>query len=115
MNFMVDTERDFAAELRAFEYRIGDDETVIEAVLQAVTEATDRQLPSGGSGREPNGGGREQIPPLYDAVDPDALADLSNSATDATVSFSYAERRVTVVGTDAVLVSDASPSSGSGD
>lgn len=48
--------------------------------------------------------------PLYEAVDPDALAALANSTTETqlTISFNYAGYRVTVIADDELVV-DATP------
>ena len=67
------------------------DESVTMAVIRAVSDAI--------------GTGPEELPPLADAVDPDALETLfAGSRTSAEVSFRYAGRSVTVAADRTVTV-----------
>ncbi|WP_049923207.1 HalOD1 output domain-containing protein [Halopiger djelfimassiliensis] len=49
---------------------------------------------------------RTTLPPLYDSIDPEALAALLESNADVTVRFEYEDYRV-VIGPDEVTVTDA--------
>ena len=89
-------------------YQIGDDETILEAVLAAVESVTgtppDDAVAADG-GTEPT--------PLYEVIDPDALASLSSPAnpdqSDWRVSFPYCRCSVAVTSDDAVEVERRSP------
>jgi hypothetical protein len=70
---------------RPVTYSVGSDESSSEAVLNAVSEATDSPI--------------LELDPLYDAVDPDALDTIFNakaSSRKVNVSFVYANCRVVV-------------------
>jgi len=95
----------------AFEYRFGEDETVVEAVIHAVEAVTDDRLLPRPDGRVAADGGCESVHPLHDVVDPEALARLSSADADVRTTFPYAGCTVTVVDADAVLVSEESPPS----
>ncbi|WP_135819698.1 HalOD1 output domain-containing protein [Halostella litorea] len=79
-----------------FRYELSDDEPPSEAVLTAVsTLSGDDVIP------EPGDGGTRALPPLYDAVDPDALDSLLDDGSrltgfDGHVSFTYHGYEVTV-------------------
>lgn len=93
-------------ETDVFEYSIGDNETVIEAVLHAVSAVTNKPL---SPNEEPvvADGGRETLPPLHDVIDPDALTRLTPPSTNGTeweVAFPYAGCEVTVRSGDTVSV-----------
>ncbi|WP_423744333.1 HalOD1 output domain-containing protein (plasmid) [Haladaptatus sp. SPP-AMP-3] len=45
-----------------------------------------------------------ELPPLYDSIDPDALDTVVASNDDLELSFSFAGYRVTIDGEDSVLV-----------
>lgn len=112
---MTNSDQPPADESAASEYRIGDD-TVVETILHAVGDVTDTCLTT--EGPVTADGGSKVLPPLYDAVDPDALTRLSSdSATDADVriTFPFAGCTVTVAGNDAVLVTEGSSPTDSGD
>lgn len=65
-----------------------------ENVIQAVSRHTDT--------------GPLELPPLYQAVDPDALNDLVANSTDAldAIQFTYAGHSVTVQGDGTVTIGD---------
>ena len=101
-----DTDRSIGDGTPILEYDIDADETVVQAVIHAVTDVS-----SSPSGERPAADGeREALPSLYDAVDPDALASLTSnsSSVDLTVSFPYAGYEVTVTGTDTVRIREQS-------
>jgi hypothetical protein len=107
-----------ATELQTFEYSLNGNETVAEAVLNAVSAVTNIPLlPSDSpvSGEECG----ESLPPLHNAVDPDALTRLSPATTDEDanwqVTFQYAGCKVTVASTDTILVDEQSSVKGAGD
>jgi hypothetical protein len=80
-----------------FVHEISADESILEAVVTAVSSATGRPpvpLP------ERQSDVVEALPPLYDAVDPDALELLLSGAgrPEATASFTYAGFDVRVEG-----------------
>lgn len=66
-------------------------ESVVGRVLEAVAEA--------------EGCGKLDLPPLFDAVDPEALARIVEHDADVTVSFAYHGYRVEVEGPGTVDVS----------
>lgn len=68
----------------------GPDATASEAVLAAVADRADADP--------------ADLPPLYDAIDPDALDALFGEGRPGRVSFPYAGYEVTVVGRDRVTV-----------
>lgn len=74
-----------------------DQETVTERVVDAVASNT---------GREPL-----ELPPLYDAIDPDALEALVGRMADGEIVFSYAGCEVTVAN-DGVTTVESAPTSG---
>jgi hypothetical protein len=92
------------------EYRISDFGSVVEAILHAVTAGSDtpsipRETPvSTANDREP-------LPPLYDTIEPEALATLavgSSPATDLRVTFSYFGHEVTVTSANTVTARERS-------
>ena len=99
-------------ESQRFEYNLNDNETLVQAVLNAVSAVTNTPLLPSESPASAEGNG-ESLPPLYDAVDPDALTSLSTNETDEgagwQVTFPYAGCNVTVTSTDTILV-NAQPS-----
>ncbi|UTF54767.1 HalOD1 output domain-containing protein [Natronosalvus rutilus] len=118
MGSKVDEGDSPATDLHTFEYSPNGNETVVEAVLNAVSAVTNIPvLPSDSPG---SGEGRgESLPPLYNTIDPDALANLSPAATDEDanwqVTFPYAGCNVTVTSTGTVLVDEQSSVADSGD
>lgn len=66
-------------------------ETASEGVLEAVSTALDRPIvPDGGA---------DSLPPLFDAIDPEALDTLFDTQADRpqpTLSFTYCGCRVTI-------------------
>lgn len=81
-----------------YTYQPAPDESVSEAVVQAAANYSGRSLVAGGN----------MLPPLYDAVDPDALDALfGSSGAASTVQFRYAGYRVTVDGARRVTLTDA--------
>lgn len=107
-----------ATELQTFEYSLNGNETVAEAVLNAVSAVTNIPLlpsDSPASGEERG----ESLPPLHNAVDPDALTSLSPATTDEDanwqITFPYAGCKVTVTSTNTILVDDQSSVEGSED
>jgi len=68
---------------------------VAERVIQRVSEATNRT--------------ELEVPPLYDAVDPDALEQLVESTSNARFTFQYAGCEVTVESDGEVQVSETAP------
>jgi len=77
---------------------IGLDETVVEAVIQAVSEAT---------GRPPvpdTMGSADALDDLCGAVDPDALAALVTDRFDGRLEFDWSGCRVAVEGDTHVVV-----------
>ena len=64
--------------------------TVVERVIDAVAAETDRDA--------------LDLPPLAEAVDPDALVAIADSDSRAVVSFPYAGQHVMVDGTGTVTV-----------
>lgn len=66
-------------------------ETASEGVLEAVSTALDRPIvPDGGA---------DPLPPLFDAIDPEAidkLFDASSDRPEPTLSFTYCDCRVTI-------------------
>lgn len=114
---MTNSDQPPADESAASEYRI-EDGTVVETILHAVGEVTDTPLSPTPDEPVAADGGSKPLPPLYDAVDPDALTRLSSeSAADADVqiTFPFAGCTVTVAGNDAVLVTERSSPTDSGD
>ncbi|WP_158058711.1 HalOD1 output domain-containing protein [Halorussus halophilus] len=91
-----------------FEYDISDSETVVEAVLNAVSTFTD--IPSSPPEASVSAdGGRETLPPLHEVIEPDALTDLSASSratANVRVTFHYVGCEVTVTDTNTVRVSE---------
>ncbi|WP_225335813.1 HalOD1 output domain-containing protein [Halomicrobium urmianum] len=92
---MTDGSRTIAAEAllsgdATLEYRQGDDEPLVDAVLAAVCDATGRDA--------------TDLPPLYSAVDPDALESLIESGGEAAVAFEYGAHHVLVDGGRTVTV-----------
>lgn len=68
-------------------------ETPSEGILEAVSTALDRPIVPGGEG--------DPLPPLLDAVDPEAidtLFDARGDRPDPTLSFTYCGCRVTIDG-----------------
>lgn len=49
----------------------------------------------------------EEVPPLYDSVDPDALDRLIDDGADVRVRFEHVGYRITVTGTGEVRLEDA--------
>ena len=99
-----------------FDYEIGENETVVDAVLYTVGVISNRSsFPQGE--HTVTDGGSGLLPPLFDAVNPDALDSLfaESSNGNVEVSFPYAGYEVTVTGTDTVLVTDHSSVVESGD
>lgn len=81
-----------------YTYHPGPDESVSEAVVWATANRSDRSLVDDGN----------MLPPLYEAIDPDALDALfSASGADPTIEFLYAGYRVTVDGARQVTVAEA--------
>ncbi|WP_255198456.1 HalOD1 output domain-containing protein [Halorarius litoreus] len=73
-------------------------ESPSEAVIHAVLDASNREPPATG----------ETLPPLYDAVDPDALdALLGRHGATPTVRFSYSGYDVMIDGSGAVRLVEA--------
>lgn len=78
-------------------YRIDDDQTATEAVLEAVSDQADTDV-------------LDLAVPLYDAVDPDALESFYAAAADSgqmnsmSVSFTYYGYDVTVTGAGEVTI-----------
>lgn len=82
----------------------GDDETIIQRIVEAVGTATDtRPL--------------ELSPPLYDVIDPDALIELTrnHTGTDLEVTFPYHGCRVAVDATGQVEASSLGTITSSGE
>jgi len=82
-----------------FEYRIGDNESIIEAVIAAVETVADETIsPFANEGIAADGD--DSYSPLYNVVDPDALSSLIQSMNrndiNGQVSFSYCGCAVTV-------------------
>lgn len=76
-------------------YEYGGSETPSEAVVNAVAALSERPVtPFESDGRE------RALPPLYEAIDPDALDSLfdggEDGSADRAVTFRYSEYRVTV-------------------
>lgn len=69
------------------------DATVSERLVQAVATATDTDP--------------LELPPLYDAVDPDALDAMVEGMADGRVSFTYAGCEITVTAEGAISVDGA--------
>lgn len=78
--------------------RIEPDATASEAVVATVANR---------DGSDP-----VDLPPLYDAVDPDALDAIFRDGRPGRVTFEYAGYEVTVCGRDQVTVVCEAPSSG---
>lgn len=86
-------------------YEMDDAETVTEAVLTGVAAITDNSLVPVGDDATSSPG----LPPLYTAVDPDALESLVHPTNDGErtpkqVQFRYANCVVTVEGTGLIRV-----------
>jgi len=80
-------------------YEVAPDESPSEAVLTAVAEATGRPLTPFEAGD--SGFGREPLPSLFEAVDPEALDSLTAREDDSggcLVTFTYAGCTVNVDG-----------------
>ena len=96
---------------KGLEYSLSGNESLDEAVLHAVSAVTNIPLLPSDSPVSSEGDG-ESLPPLYDAIDPDALTSLSTNATDKAadwqVTFPYAGCKVTVTSTDTILVTERS-------
>lgn len=91
-------------------YNIDDEETIIQAVLNAVSAVTNLQS-SPTEKPVSVDGGQMALPPLFNVVDPDALAQLSRNPADSEwkVSFPYAECEVTVTSDGTVQVIAPAP------
>ncbi|MFC4549025.1 MULTISPECIES: HalOD1 output domain-containing protein [Halorussus] len=98
------------AESVALDYHLGEGETVADAVLSAVREISGR--PSAPRSEDVATDGESRcLPPLFDAVNPDALDGLCSGSSDrdVEVSFPYAGYEVSVTGTNTVSVRELSP------
>lgn len=88
-------------------YSVGNDESVVEAILAAVEKATGKEAPDTVEEAIASDGDVD-YPPLYEVVDPDALALFLESASRnggaGRVSFSYCGRSVTVTAAGTVEV-----------
>lgn len=73
-----------------YRYPMGDKNTASECIINAVAEIEDED-PTGLS------------PPLYEAIDPDALDNLVASQNTSRVQFEYSNHRVTVT-SDEIIV-----------
>ncbi|WP_290818156.1 HalOD1 output domain-containing protein [Halovivax sp.] len=82
-------------------YRLGAHESATVGVLEAVAAASGRPVLPGERDGTP-------LPPLYEAVDPEALDrivdSLGDAQPDASISFRYADYEVTVRAAGAVEV-----------
>ena len=77
-----------------FSYEIGDDETVTQAVVEAVSTVSETP-PVAAPGSD------EALDPLYTAIDPDALNSLfspENAPADARLEFRYHGYEIAVHG-----------------
>lgn len=90
-----------------FKYRIGENESTVEAVLAAVETVADETIPPFANEVITADGG-DSYSPLYNVVDPDALASLIQSMnrndTNGQVSFSYCGCTVTVHNDETIQV-----------
>ncbi|APX97974.1 HalOD1 output domain-containing protein [Natronorubrum daqingense] len=93
----------------AFEYDVNSNETMIEAVLTAVSAVTNVPLLPSETDDSSNDR-RESLPPLYNAIDPEALGNLTPDTADNTaewrLTFSYAGCEVTVTDSETIHVSE---------
>lgn len=86
-------------------YEVSSDETLSEAVVAAVADASDREMVPGKPATE-----EDAIDPLYAAIDPDALDSLFESVggdaerSCGQVTFAYDDYEVTVYSAGSVLV-----------
>ncbi len=80
-------------------------QSVTQTILEAVAELSNRPvIPDDTS---PKGDASTPLPPLYEAINPDALNTICQSATDdteITVSFTYCGYEVTVENGDEIVV-----------
>ena len=85
-----------------FSYEIGDDETVTQAVVEAVSTVSETPpVPASGSD--------EALDPLYTAIDPEALESLfspENAPEDARLEFEYHGYEIAVHGDGRLSVSE---------
>lgn len=82
-------------------------QTPTAAVIEAVAAASGRSF-SSRNGVDGDGG-REELPPLYDTIDPDALNAIfedGNGRSTVEVKFVYCGYEVTVDGTGKVTVAE---------
>jgi hypothetical protein len=82
-----------------------DGEPVSQTVLEAVAELSNRAIIPDSS--TPEGDVTSPLPPLYEAVDPDALNRICQSATDETeilIRFRYCGYDVSVKNGDEIIV-----------
>ena len=102
-----------AEESRESTYQIREGETVIEAILNAVSSVTNVQVSPATTDSVAVDGGQTDVPPLHNVIDPEALASLSPIGSDEDadwqVTFPYAGCRVTVTNSDTIVVSERSP------
>ncbi|WP_336326527.1 HalOD1 output domain-containing protein [Halovenus sp. HT40] len=82
-----------------------DGQPISQTVLEAVAELSGRAVIPDAS--PPKDDESRPLPPLYEAIDPDALNTISQSATDETeitVTFTYCGFEVTIKNGDEVIV-----------
>lgn len=82
-----------------------DGQPISQTVLEAVAELSSRAVVPDAS--LPKDDGSRPLPPLYEAIDPDALNTICQSATDETeirVTFTYCGYEVTIKNGDEVIV-----------
>ena len=99
----VECERKHDVQAKAtVEYQAADDESLSRAVLEAVSRASGREIVDLGDD------GVETLPPLFEAVDPEALDSLFHSdreePTLGCVSFTYFDYEVVVDSAGTVTV-----------
>ena len=82
-----------------------DGQPITQTVLEAVAELSNRSIIPDDS--PPKGDASMPLPPLYDAINPDALNEICQSATDDTgvaVTFTYCGYEVTVKNGDEIII-----------
>ncbi|MFC3958650.1 HalOD1 output domain-containing protein [Halovivax cerinus] len=72
----------------SFTYQRSGTETPTEGVLEAVSTALDRPILPGE--------GTDPLPPMYDAIDPDALDTIFDGSSRPILTFEYAGCTITV-------------------
>ena len=101
----MSTQEQYTSSSAAYIVRKEDGQSVTQTILEAVAELSNRSIIPDDTA--PKGDASTPLPPLYEAINPDALNTVCQSATDEielAVSFTYCGYGVTVKNGDEIVV-----------